>query len=568
MKKFYNKSVLFFSSFLLVLLFSFSAGATIYPIHNILSGTQEAPPNASPAQGQIVGSYNDETNTLSFSLIFGGLTGTTLAGHLHAPAMPGVNASVIIGFAGFPAGVNAGSYSNTYVLTAVQEADLMIGLMYVNVHTNVFPGGEIRAQLQVSNPGVIYTFNNVYSGTQEVPPNASTATGRIIGSFNPTTNTITYGLVFSGLIVPASAGHFHAPAPVGVNASVIIGYTGFPAATAGTYFNSHVINDLRESQLLGNLWYSNIHNPTFPGGEIRAQIILNIPAGITCPANVIASNAAGQCSRSVSFAATATGNPAPAITYSIGGNTITSPYNFPVGVTTVTASASNAAGTATCTFTVTVNDTEAPVISNMSATPNNLWPPNHKMHLVTVNYNSSDNCAGVINCALTVTSNEAVNGNGDGNTAPDWVVVNDHQVMLRAERSGKGNGRIYTIKATCTDAAGNSTSSTTTVSVAHDKGKAKNTVTVVEAKNAFGQLSLKAWPNPARNYFVLNIETAQRTDKVQVQVVDLTGRIVEVTQNIIGSQTLRVGSGLKAGVYFVRIVQGSETLQVKLMKME
>ena len=45
----------------------------------------------------------------------------------------------------------------------------------------------------------------------------------------------------------------------------------------------------------------------------------------------------------------------------------------------------------------------------------------------------------------------------DGNTAPDWEIVDSHHVRLRAERSGRGNGRVYTITITCTDGSGNST---------------------------------------------------------------------------------------------------------------
>ena len=64
-----------------------------------------------------------------------------------------------------------------------------------------------------------------------------------------------------------------------------------------------------------------------------------------------------------------------------------------------------------------------------------------------------------------MSSNEAVNGSGDGNTSTDWQVVDAHHVQLRAERSGNGDGRIYTITLTCTDAAGNKTVRTATVMV-------------------------------------------------------------------------------------------------------
>jgi len=103
-------------------------------------------------------------------------------------------------------------------------------------------------------------------------------------------------------------------------------------------------------------------------------------------------------------------------------------------------------------------------VTNVSATPNSLWPPNHQMIPITVNYGSTDNC-GAVNCVLSVTSNEPINGQDDGDNAPDWVIVDAHHVLLRSERSGKGNGRVYTITIDCSDPSGNHTVKTVTVTV-------------------------------------------------------------------------------------------------------
>jgi hypothetical protein len=77
----------------------------------------------------------------------------------------------------------------------------------------------------------------------------------------------------------------------------------------------------------------------------------------------------------------------------------------------------------------------------------------------------ADNCDPSPVCALSVSSNEPVNGTGDGDTGPDWVVVNAHQVQLRAERAGGGSGRIYRITVSCTDNAGGTGTASTTVTV-------------------------------------------------------------------------------------------------------
>jgi hypothetical protein len=114
----------------------------------------------------------------------------------------------------------------------------------------------------------------------------------------------------------------------------------------------------------------------------------------------------------------------------------------------------------TAQATVTVAN-PAPVITGMSATPSVLWPPNHRLVDVTVAYDVTDNC-GVPVCVLQVASDEP---DGRCHGGRDWVVVDDHHVRLRAERSGRGDGRVYTIRATCSDTAGGGSSESVTVSV-------------------------------------------------------------------------------------------------------
>ncbi|HEY7292846.1 MAG TPA: S8 family serine peptidase [Vicinamibacterales bacterium] len=116
---------------------------------------------------------------------------------------------------------------------------------------------------------------------------------------------------------------------------------------------------------------------------------------------------------------------------------------------------------------VTVVDASGPIVTGLAASPGSLWPPNHKMVDVTLNFSTADNCSSAT-CVLAVSSNEAVNGAGDGNTSPDWEVIDAHHVRLRAERAGGGSGRIYTLTLTCTDAAGNATIRTATVVVSHN----------------------------------------------------------------------------------------------------
>jgi predicted extracellular nuclease len=111
-----------------------------------------------------------------------------------------------------------------------------------------------------------------------------------------------------------------------------------------------------------------------------------------------------------------------------------------------------------------------PIIGNASATPSMLWPANHKMVNVTVGYDLGTACdQNPATATLSVSSNEPVNGTGDGDTAPDWIVVDAHHVKLRAERAGTGSGRVYTITITATDSRGEVTTQDVTVTVPHNK---------------------------------------------------------------------------------------------------
>jgi hypothetical protein len=130
---------------------------------------------------------------------------------------------------------------------------------------------------------------------------------------------------------------------------------------------------------------------------------------------------------------------------------------FAPGTRSVVCTAADVAGNkATGSFTVTVRDTTAPAILNITATPSVLGPPNHKLIPVVVNVSASDaGDAAPVARIVAVKSNEAVNGTGDGDTAPDWVITGPLTLQLRAERDGKGKGRIYTITVEVADRSGN-----------------------------------------------------------------------------------------------------------------
>lgn len=216
---------------------------------------------------------------------------------------------------------------------------------------------------------------------------------------------------------------------------------------------------------------------------------------------------------------------------------------------------------------ITVLDTLPPVIADVSPSPSSLWPPNHKMTKVIINYTDLDNCSPPeeVTTVLTVASNESINGTGDGNTAPDWIVLDDHQVMLRAERAGNGNGRTYTIFIAATDDCGNTSVDSTHVIVQHDSSA--QIITSSEKKEPALQLEAKAFPNPSAGNFTLTVRSDNITEKIFMQVTDLYGRIVEV-RSIYNDATIEIGAEYAQGTYFVHFSQGTQHMQLKLMKLK
>ncbi len=141
---------------------------------------------------------------------------------------------------------------------------------------------------------------------------------------------------------------------------------------------------------------------------------------------------------------------------------------YPLGETSVTLTVSDGQESATCEATVTVEDVTPPEFS-LSVEPNVLWPPNHTMVEITPTWTASDNCDESPDVTLvSITSNEEDDAKGDGHTSDD-IQVDDNGIWLRAERSGKRAGRVYTITYQAVDGSGNVTVQSATVSVPHDQ---------------------------------------------------------------------------------------------------
>jgi hypothetical protein len=213
-----------------------------------------------------------------------------------------------------------------------------------------------------------------------------------------------------------------------------------------------------------------------------------------------------------------------------------------------------------------VTDTEPPVITGLSDTYPSLWPANHKMVPLHLEYSTSDNCEGIITNAINVYSNEPDNGLGDGDMAPDWMIVDEHNILLRAERSGKGNGRVYTINIVSTDAAGNSSSQMVTVAVPHDQMDLKIADGTSKIRKQADNKSFKVntWPNPGNQNFNIQVESVSN-EIIDVFVTDVIGRQISRFQST-NLKTISFGDDLKPGIYVIKVMQGNHLETVKAVK--
>ncbi|MFT7771678.1 CHRD domain-containing protein [Roseateles sp.] len=165
------------STLALALALPVAAHDTVYV--GTLAGSKEAPANASPGTGSVVITFNDHDSTMRVQFDYAGLIGTSTAAHIHCCTVAAETGTAGVAtttptFTGMVLGLTSGSYDHTFDMTlassynpaflnnastyngntALAFAGLMDGIAngkaYLNVHSNAFPGGEIRTFLQLA----------------------------------------------------------------------------------------------------------------------------------------------------------------------------------------------------------------------------------------------------------------------------------------------------------------------------------------------------------------------------------------------------------------------------------
>jgi hypothetical protein len=119
---------------------SHAAWGQLITFNTTLNGLQETPPTPSPALGTGSATFDLNSRLFTLNFAFTGLVAPETEAHIHvgAPGMPGP----IL----FPLPLGT-PVTFTTTLTSTQESQLLSDLWYVNVHSTVFPAGEIRGQL-------------------------------------------------------------------------------------------------------------------------------------------------------------------------------------------------------------------------------------------------------------------------------------------------------------------------------------------------------------------------------------------------------------------------------------
>jgi hypothetical protein len=226
-----------------------------------LDGTQETPANASAATGYGALSVDPVSGAASGSVVTAGITGTDA--HIHDGAA-GVAGPVIVPLTDAGGGVWTVPAGAT--LTAAQITSWQNGNLYYNVHTTANPAGEIRGQLNLATS---LTVTTTLTGANEVPANASTATGSAGIGLNPVTLEVTGGIATTGLV--STGAHIH-QAAAGVAGPVIVPLTNGGSDTWLAPASARLTPAQFASWMAGNL-YVNVHSAAFPAGEIRGQLV-------------------------------------------------------------------------------------------------------------------------------------------------------------------------------------------------------------------------------------------------------------------------------------------------------
>ena len=244
----------------------------------ILDAEQEVPSNSSEATGLATFNLSKNAAEVNYFVVVDGLTGPIQMAHLHnAPA--GENGGVVVNLGdGIDGNVISGSFDPT-AFDGLLE-DMNAGNIYINVHTEENPGGEIRGQLMLQERLSHDAYLNV---AQEIPAPTMEADGNglaIVG-LNYTLDTLFYDVQVEGLTGPMTGAHFHDGA-LGETGGVLIGLTdNIDGNRINGFVTGEALTNENIVKFLSGQIYLNVHTEANAAGEIRGQVYKLIREGYT-----------------------------------------------------------------------------------------------------------------------------------------------------------------------------------------------------------------------------------------------------------------------------------------------
>jgi hypothetical protein len=281
-------------------------------------------------------------------------------------------------------------------------------------------------------------------------------------------------------------------------------------------------------------------------------------APIITAANIIVSATLNDCSAAVLFGSnvTVTGIPTPTVLYKIGDKTITSPYKFPVGSTSIRVIANNSCGTSLKTFLIKVTDNQNPTIDCKPAAARTVRYSTYTVSGKEFDATASDNC-GHLSLIYSL-SGATVVPYKSKNTSLENVKLNIGTTTITWKATDESN-LISTCNTIVTVKRADDNSLTVTLP------NISNTLTKSAEIQKPVTLIAKAIPNPSVNYFTLELKSNKK-ESITIKVRDVAGRMIEKRTNIQANSTLQIGNHYAKGVYFAEIRQGREKVILQLIK--
>ena len=239
-----------------------------------LQAAQENPGTGAAGTGAASFTLTND-GTLHYKITLNNLSGAITGSHFHTGAI-GVNGGILWDITATYTGTSAQGFITG--ITPAQAKEFIAGDMYVNVHTGLNPGGEIRGQINLAGG---FGFSVRVDQSQETPPTGSAALGTASATLTPA--GLMFDLTCNGLTGAITGAHFH-NAPAGVPGGIVRTFNAADFISGTTlrvlwrFDDPEPLTPKLIGELLNNRIYVNLHTAAFPGGEVRGQLLLNTPS--------------------------------------------------------------------------------------------------------------------------------------------------------------------------------------------------------------------------------------------------------------------------------------------------